>query len=175
MRMKTTNKYLFLTTVAIFLFAFAVLVPVVMGYGDSIATATTLSNGSHDDVLAVSDDSAFYKIDCVAGRDLDITVSYTDDDNDDLDLYLYDTTETEWSWTMESANPTSLSNFISIGGWYYLEIRRYSGSGAVSMTITISGAKGGISGFELMTVLMGLVFALYIASRLFGNRRARIS
>ena len=172
--MKKMNKCLFLTTAAIFLVAFTLLVPVAMGYGDSIATATTLSNGSHDDVLASLDDSAFYKINCVAGRDLDITVSYTVDGHD-LDLYLYDPSEALWSWTMESSNPTSLSNYISVEGWYYLEIRRWSGSGAVSMTITISGAKGGIAGFELLTVLMGLVFAMYVASRLFGNRRARIS
>ncbi|MHA1652218.1 MAG: PPC domain-containing protein [Candidatus Helarchaeota archaeon] len=164
------KKKLFLTSIICCLIAFIFLLPPVIGYGSGFGDATPLSNGDHVITLNAGDNDAYFTIEVSDRTHLYISVAYIDSGSDDLDVYLYDPSQSEFSMDSTSANPTILDNEIETGGTYYLRIHRFSGSGDVVMTISITQTSRRIPGFEIMTTLFGLIISIGIILVLFRNR-----
>ncbi len=158
-----SNKKLGLIGAIIFLSALFLLPPVAFGYGSSFGTAETKSsNMTYAEMLQSGDNFAYYKVSKVTGEYLQVSISWTSS-SFDLDVKIYDPSQTYVTGDISGGTSDSCGCSITTSGDWYIQILRWTGTGDVYFTLTISPSRP-IPGFELLYVLFSIVVLLGIVA-----------
>ena len=170
---KGLRKRLILTATLCGLFALFIMLPVSFGYGTSFNNATEISNGITNEVM-LSDYIVYYKICCSAGDTL--SVNLTDYGGSyDLDLAIISPDMTTVLDYSNTAGDEYCTTSCSSLGWYYIRVHNFAQIVPSTITLTVAGATGsgcpvGIPGFELISTLIGLIAATFLAVILLKGR-----
>ncbi len=170
---KDLRKRLILTATLCGLLALFITLPTSFGYGTSFASATEVQNGTTNESLLTTS-YVYYKICCSYGDSLSVTLTWYS--GYDLDLRLYDPSRTSVDSSSSSGVDDVCTESTLVSGWYYIRVSYYSGSIPALITLIITGATGincptPIPGFELISTLVGLIAATFLAVILLKSRK----
>jgi hypothetical protein len=152
---------------------FMTLSPTVQGYGTSFTTAESISNGTTQETLSSSDDYAYFKIGCSSGDGLNIVLKWYN--GFDLDLALLNPSMTSVASSGNVNSDDSVTYTVTSGGTYYIRVHRYSGTGATTIQLIVSGSSGAPAtpGFDMPTMLV-VIFSVCALGIVLLKKRSKL-
>jgi cyanophycinase len=101
---------------------------------DTAANADVCSGVAITGTISNANDLDWYKLIVTAPGTISISLSHAS--NADLDWFLYPATGAYIAYASTTANPETGSKAITTAGTYYIRVKRYSGSGNYTLTVT---------------------------------------
>lgn len=113
---------------------------------DSAANGDVCSGVAITGSISSGSDYDWYRIDVTGAGTLSISLSHAS--NVDFDWFLYPQTGSYVAYASTSNNPETGSYSVPGAGTYYVRVKRYSGTGSYTLTVTgpITGGGGGGGG-----------------------------
>jgi len=153
-RIHTKINIFFIITLLFIVFPILYMIPISNGYGDDFSSAEILYTGTHSDILYSSDDYAYYKIYCSSNHFLKVILTYSS--SFDLDLRLYSPSQSLIDSSANAGTADTCGAYCSFSGYYYIRVKRFSGTGDASFYLDISIFYG-IPGFQIVYLIFGLI------------------
>jgi len=173
---KGLRKRLILTFTLCTLFTLFITLPQASGYGTSVATATTIVNGTTNEQMYTTS-YAYYKVCCSAGDSLSVTLTHYGGGTD-LDLKIYDIGGNQLDSSSSSTTDDECNITAPTNDYFIIRVSHYSGVVPLTINLIVTGATGSgcvmpsiIPGFEVLPTLFGLIAATFLALMILKSRR----
>lgn len=111
---------------------------------DTSANTGACSGTAISGTISSSSDYDWYRIDVAAAGAINISLAH--DSGIDLDWYLYKSSGSYVAYRSTASNPETGSYSASAAGAYYLRVKRYTGTGRYTLTMTYPSTGGGGGG-----------------------------